>query len=94
MGTGNKDNKKQHPKDEEKEQQEEDGGNKEKIHEQIDEVKVIWITQSILLLNHILLLISYVSKNLKWSLFNSEVRLEKKRWLISELKANHITSIL
>uniref|UniRef100_A0A8B9J147 Midasin n=1 Tax=Amazona collaria TaxID=241587 RepID=A0A8B9J147_9PSIT len=37
LGTGNKDNKKQHPKDEEKEQQEEDGGNKEKIHEQIDE---------------------------------------------------------
>ncbi|KAM9018411.1 midasin isoform 3-T4 [Ara ararauna] len=37
LGAGNKDNKKQHPKDEEKEQQEEDGGNKEKIHEQIDE---------------------------------------------------------
>ncbi|KAJ7398225.1 hypothetical protein BTVI_127123 [Pitangus sulphuratus] len=37
LGTGNKDNKKQPPKDEEKEQQEEDSGNKEKIHEQIDE---------------------------------------------------------
>ncbi|XP_061225769.1 midasin isoform X3 [Neopsephotus bourkii] len=37
LGTGNKDNKKQHSKDEEKEQQEEDDGNKEKIHEQIDE---------------------------------------------------------
>nr|XP_030123445.3 midasin isoform X1 [Taeniopygia guttata] len=37
LGTGNKDNKKQPPKNEEKEQQEEDSGNKEKIHEQIDE---------------------------------------------------------
>ncbi|XP_010082937.1 PREDICTED: midasin, partial [Pterocles gutturalis] len=37
VSTGNKDNKKQPPKDEEKEQQEEDSGNKEKIHEQIDE---------------------------------------------------------
>ncbi|KFR09321.1 Midasin, partial [Nipponia nippon] len=37
FGTGNKDNKKQPPKDEENEQQEEDSGNKEKIHEQIDE---------------------------------------------------------
>ncbi|NXJ64381.1 MDN1 protein, partial [Rostratula benghalensis] len=37
LGTGNKDNKKQPPKDEEKEQQEDDSGNKEKIHEQIDE---------------------------------------------------------
>ncbi|XP_009327725.1 PREDICTED: midasin-like, partial [Pygoscelis adeliae] len=37
LGTGNKDNKKQPPKDEEDEQQEEDSGNKEKIHEQIDE---------------------------------------------------------
>ncbi|NWZ60294.1 MDN1 protein, partial [Haliaeetus albicilla] len=36
-GTGNKDNKKQPPKDEEKEQQDDDSGNKEKIHEQIDE---------------------------------------------------------
>lgn len=30
--------------DEEKEQQEDDSGNKEKIHEQIDEVKIIWTT--------------------------------------------------
>ncbi|NWW44539.1 MDN1 protein, partial [Pedionomus torquatus] len=37
LGTGNKDNKKQPPKDEEKEQQEDNSGNKEKIHEQIDE---------------------------------------------------------
>ncbi|KGL95354.1 Midasin, partial [Charadrius vociferus] len=37
LGTGNKDNKKQPPKDEEKEQQDDDSGNKEKIHEQIDE---------------------------------------------------------
>ncbi|XP_009998839.1 PREDICTED: midasin [Chaetura pelagica] len=37
LGSGNKDNKKQPPKDEEKQQQEEDSGNKEKIHEQIDE---------------------------------------------------------
>uniref|UniRef100_A0A803VJG9 Midasin n=1 Tax=Ficedula albicollis TaxID=59894 RepID=A0A803VJG9_FICAL len=37
LGTGNKDNKKQPPKNEEKEEQEEDSGNKEKIHEQIDE---------------------------------------------------------
>ncbi|NXB28427.1 MDN1 protein, partial [Eulacestoma nigropectus] len=37
LGTGKKDNKKQPPKNEEKEQQEEDSGNKEKIHEQIDE---------------------------------------------------------
>ncbi|RMC13256.1 hypothetical protein DUI87_10790 [Hirundo rustica rustica] len=37
LGTGDKDNKKQPPKNEEKEQQEEDTGNKEKIHEQIDE---------------------------------------------------------
>ncbi|RLW12433.1 hypothetical protein DV515_00000890 [Chloebia gouldiae] len=37
LGTRNKDNKKQPPKNEEKEQQEEDSGNKEKIHEQIDE---------------------------------------------------------
>uniref|UniRef100_A0A8C5T387 Midasin n=1 Tax=Malurus cyaneus samueli TaxID=2593467 RepID=A0A8C5T387_9PASS len=37
LGTGNKDNKKQPPKNEEEEQQEEDSGNKEKIHEQIDE---------------------------------------------------------
>ncbi|KAF2979584.1 hypothetical protein EK904_005640 [Melospiza melodia maxima] len=37
LGTGNKDNKKKPPKNEEKEQQEEDSGNKEKIHEQIDE---------------------------------------------------------
>ncbi|NXJ78761.1 MDN1 protein, partial [Trogon melanurus] len=37
FGTRNKDNKKQLPKDEEKEQQEDDDGNKEKIHEQIDE---------------------------------------------------------
>ncbi|PKK33324.1 midasin AAA ATPase 1 [Columba livia] len=37
LSTGNKDDKKQPPKDEEKEQQEEDSGNKEKIHEQIDE---------------------------------------------------------
>uniref|UniRef100_A0A663LN04 Midasin n=1 Tax=Athene cunicularia TaxID=194338 RepID=A0A663LN04_ATHCN len=36
-GTGNKDNKKQPPKDEEEEQQEDDSGNKEKVHEQIDE---------------------------------------------------------
>uniref|UniRef100_A0A8C0ELF2 Midasin n=1 Tax=Bubo bubo TaxID=30461 RepID=A0A8C0ELF2_BUBBB len=36
-GTGNKDNKKQPPKDEEEQQQEDDSGNKEKIHEQIDE---------------------------------------------------------
>ncbi|NXN90988.1 MDN1 protein, partial [Rhinopomastus cyanomelas] len=37
LGTGNKDNKKQPPKDEEEEQQDDDSGNKEKIHEQIDE---------------------------------------------------------
>ncbi|KFP45021.1 Midasin, partial [Chlamydotis macqueenii] len=37
LGTGNKDNKKQHPKDEKEEQQDDDSGNKEKIHEQIDE---------------------------------------------------------
>ncbi|XP_010287688.1 PREDICTED: midasin, partial [Phaethon lepturus] len=37
LGTGNKDNKKQPPKDKENEQQEEDNENKEKIHEQIDE---------------------------------------------------------
>ncbi|KAM6280529.1 midasin isoform 1-T1 [Porphyrio hochstetteri] len=37
LNTGNKDNKKQPPKDEEQEQQEDDSGNKEKIHEQIDE---------------------------------------------------------
>ncbi|XP_061845412.1 midasin [Colius striatus] len=37
LGTGNKDNKKQPPKDEEEQQQEDDSGNKEKIHEQIDE---------------------------------------------------------
>ncbi|NXI53175.1 MDN1 protein, partial [Chloroceryle aenea] len=37
LGTGNKDNKKQPPKDEEKDQQDDDSGNKEKIHEQIDE---------------------------------------------------------
>uniref|UniRef100_A0A8C3JPS0 Midasin n=1 Tax=Calidris pygmaea TaxID=425635 RepID=A0A8C3JPS0_9CHAR len=37
LGTGNKDNKKQPPKDEKEEQQEDDSGNKEKIHEQIDE---------------------------------------------------------
>ncbi|OWK63460.1 Midasin [Lonchura striata] len=37
LGTGNKDTKKQPPKNEEKEQQDEDSGNKEKIHEQIDE---------------------------------------------------------
>uniref|UniRef100_A0A8C4UIL8 Midasin n=1 Tax=Falco tinnunculus TaxID=100819 RepID=A0A8C4UIL8_FALTI len=35
--TGNKDNKKQPPKDEEKEYQDDESGNKEKIHEQIDE---------------------------------------------------------
>ncbi|NXY90027.1 MDN1 protein, partial [Alcedo cyanopectus] len=37
LGTGNKDNKKQPPKDEEKEQQDDNSGNKEEIHEQIDE---------------------------------------------------------
>ncbi|XP_010137971.1 PREDICTED: midasin-like, partial [Buceros rhinoceros silvestris] len=37
LGTGNKDNKKQPPKDEEEEQQDDNSGNKEKIHEQIDE---------------------------------------------------------
>ncbi|XP_071597429.1 midasin [Heliangelus exortis] len=37
LGSGNKDNKKQPPKNEEEDQQEEDSGNKEKIHEQIDE---------------------------------------------------------
>uniref|UniRef100_A0A669QDJ1 Midasin n=1 Tax=Phasianus colchicus TaxID=9054 RepID=A0A669QDJ1_PHACC len=37
LGTGNKDNKKQPPKDEETENQTEDNENKEKIHEQIDE---------------------------------------------------------
>ncbi|NXU56757.1 MDN1 protein, partial [Turnix velox] len=37
LGTGNQDNKKQPPKDEGKEQQEDESGNKEKIHEQIDE---------------------------------------------------------
>ncbi|NXD83342.1 MDN1 protein, partial [Halcyon senegalensis] len=37
LDTENKDNKKQPPKDEEREQQDDDSGNKEKIHEQIDE---------------------------------------------------------
>uniref|UniRef100_A0A8C2SW72 Midasin n=1 Tax=Coturnix japonica TaxID=93934 RepID=A0A8C2SW72_COTJA len=37
LGAGNKDNKKQPPKDEETENQTEDNENKEKIHEQIDE---------------------------------------------------------
>ncbi|XP_048793738.1 midasin isoform X1 [Lagopus muta] len=37
LGTGNKDNKKEPPKDEETENQTEDDENKEKIHEQIDE---------------------------------------------------------
>ncbi|XP_008936093.1 PREDICTED: midasin, partial [Merops nubicus] len=37
FSTGNKDNKKKPPKDEEEEQQDDDSGNKEKIHEQIDE---------------------------------------------------------
>lgn len=53
MGTGNKDNKKEPPKDEETENQTEDDENKEKIHEQIDEVKVMWTTGSILLLNRV-----------------------------------------
>ncbi|KAM8810105.1 midasin [Eudromia elegans] len=37
LGVGNKDDKKQFPKDEEKEKHTEDNGNKEEIHEQIDE---------------------------------------------------------
>ncbi|XP_025949160.1 midasin [Dromaius novaehollandiae] len=37
LGAGNKNDKKQLPKDEEEEKQTEDSGNKEKIHEQIDE---------------------------------------------------------
>lgn len=42
LDAGNKnDDKKQLPKDEKKEEQAEDGGNQEKIHEQIDEVKRI-----------------------------------------------------
>lgn len=92
MGTGNKENKKKPPKNEEKEQQEEDSGNKEKIHEQIDEVKIIWTTWSILLLNHTLLLIPCVSENLKCFFFNSEA--PWKKVLFRYLRVNYTVSII
>lgn len=92
MGTGNKDNKKQPPKDKEEEQQDDESGNKEKIHEQIDEVRMIWSAQRMLLLKHILMPTACVYGNWKCSLCNSEVQYENL--FISELKMNHTVSFM